>query len=176
MQRDYDGTPMVTDVMHNDTAIALARVLGERNEGFIQMVYRDRPSESRLPATSNSWRKCRGRPILWNAVSPDDTNPLRHRGPMKWLAQAQEKGLASMARVITTDAGLTFTFIDWNLFDDAQAWCDATTGTVAERRPSWPIRRGAPDLKEQVPRQASNDLAPSWCSKPGTRLTRSTKT
>src|SRR5208282_220822 len=36
VQRDYDGTPMVTDVMHNDTAIALARVLGERNEGFIQ--------------------------------------------------------------------------------------------------------------------------------------------
>ena len=27
VQRDFDGTPMVTDLMHNETALALARVL-----------------------------------------------------------------------------------------------------------------------------------------------------
>ncbi len=158
VQRDYDGTPMVTDVMHNDTAIALARVLGERNEGFIQMVYATGHPKSDF-RHFEQLAEVSGRPILWNAVSPDDTNPMRHRGPMKWIQQAQEKGLRIYGQGITTNAGLTFTFIDWNLFDDAQAWCDATTGTVPERKAKLadPARRAA--LIEQVPRQASNDLA-----------------
>ena len=37
VQRDYDGTPMATDVMHDETCRVLAAVLAERNEGFIQM-------------------------------------------------------------------------------------------------------------------------------------------
>src|SRR5437660_1075104 len=36
VQMDYDGTPMVTDIMHNETALGFARVLAERNEGFMQ--------------------------------------------------------------------------------------------------------------------------------------------
>ena len=40
VQADFDGTPMVTDIMHDETALELASVLGERNEGFIQMTYR----------------------------------------------------------------------------------------------------------------------------------------
>ena len=37
VQADYDGSPMVTDLMHDETALELAKILGERNEGFIQM-------------------------------------------------------------------------------------------------------------------------------------------
>jgi N-acyl-D-aspartate/D-glutamate deacylase len=158
VQRDYDGTPMVTDVMHNDTVIALARVLGKRNEGFIQMTYATGHPKSDF-RHFEQLAEISGRPILWNAVSPDDTNPLRHRGPMKWIQQAQERGLRIYGQGITTNAGMTFTFIDWNLFDDAQAWCDATTGSIAERKVklSDPERRA--DLIAQVPRQVSNDLA-----------------
>jgi N-acyl-D-amino-acid deacylase len=158
VQRDYDGTPMVTDVMHNDTAIALARVLGERNEGFIQMTFSTGHPKTDFRHFEQLAEVC-GRPILWNAVSPDDTNPLRHRGPMKWIQRSQEKGLRIYGQGITTNAGMTFTFIDWNLFDDAQAWCDATTGTIEERKAKLadPARRG--ELKAQVPRQVSNDLA-----------------
>src|SRR2546428_2630663 len=36
VQRDYDGGPMVTDVMHDATALHLAEVLAERNQGFMQ--------------------------------------------------------------------------------------------------------------------------------------------
>src|SRR5262249_56284659 len=36
VQRDYDGGPMVTDVMHDETALRLADVLAERNQGFMQ--------------------------------------------------------------------------------------------------------------------------------------------
>ena len=35
---------------------------------------------------------------------------------------------------MTGDTGMMFTFVDWNLFDDCQAWCEATTGTTAERQ------------------------------------------
>src|SRR5262245_55763228 len=39
VQMDYDGTPMATDIMHNETALAFARVLAERNDGSMQMTY-----------------------------------------------------------------------------------------------------------------------------------------
>ncbi len=34
VQRDFDGTPMPTDVMHDETCRELAKVLRERNEGL----------------------------------------------------------------------------------------------------------------------------------------------
>ena len=39
VQMDYDGTPMVTDIMHDETCIAFGKVLAERNEGFIQSIF-----------------------------------------------------------------------------------------------------------------------------------------
>ncbi|MBT6985245.1 MAG: amidohydrolase family protein, partial [Rhodospirillaceae bacterium] len=38
VQRDYDGTPMPTDVMHDDTCREFAKILRQRNEGFMQML------------------------------------------------------------------------------------------------------------------------------------------
>ena len=38
VQRDFDGTPMPTDVMHDDTCRELAGVLRDRNDGFMQML------------------------------------------------------------------------------------------------------------------------------------------
>jgi hypothetical protein len=37
VQLDYDGSPMVTDVMHDETCEVFAEVLGRRNAGFMQM-------------------------------------------------------------------------------------------------------------------------------------------
>ena len=145
VQRDYDGTPMVTDVMHNETALALARVLGERNEGFIQMVL-----ATAIPrptcAIFEQLAEVSGRPILLNAICTRPTAvPMRHRETMKWLEKCHASGLRIYRQAITTDAGLTFSFIDWNLFDDAQAWCEATTGTVedASAKLADPARRPA---------------------------------
>ena len=38
VQRDHDGSAMPTDVMHDDTCRELAKVLAERNDGFVQML------------------------------------------------------------------------------------------------------------------------------------------
>ena len=100
VQRDYDGTPMVTDVMHNDTAIALARVLGERNEGFIQMVYATGHPKSDFRHFEQLAEVC-GRPICGTRSRSDDTNPLRHRGPMKWIdSRRRKRGCASTVKVL----------------------------------------------------------------------------
>lgn len=55
---------------------------------------------------------------------------------------------------VTTDAGFTFTFDEWNLFDDVPAWMEATTGTVAERKAKLadPARR--PALRDNLPKIA----------------------
>ena len=58
---------------------------------------------------------------------------------------------------ITTDAGLNFTLEDFNLFDDADAWCEATLGTVRERH-SLATRRAARAQSGQTKSLLTTDL------------------
>src|SRR5215210_6586127 len=67
VQRDFDGSPMATDVMHTETCVEFAEVLAERRAGFIQMTMAGNPA---IPDES---RRCfetlarvSGRPILYN--------------------------------------------------------------------------------------------------------------
>jgi N-acyl-D-amino-acid deacylase len=131
-QRDYDGTPMPTDQMSDKTSLELASVLGERNEGFIQMTYvsgdvkHDAEHFEDLARTS-------GRPVLYNVVQTNDTFPQRHRNTLLWLERCRQEGLPVYGQAITTAGGNTATFEDWNLFDDSDAWAEATTGSLAEK-------------------------------------------
>jgi N-acyl-D-aspartate/D-glutamate deacylase len=150
VQLDYDGTPMVTDVMHDATCEALAGVLGKRNQGFMQMtissgsVEHDRGHMERLATLS-------GRPLLWNVVQAYDHKPEVHRAGLKWLASCRERGIRVYGQGVTTDAGFAFTFEDWNLWDDRPAWREATLGSVEERleKLADPARRSS--LRGQVP-------------------------
>ncbi|MBN9561327.1 MAG: amidohydrolase family protein [Alphaproteobacteria bacterium] len=150
VQLDYDGTPMVTDVMHDATCEALAGVLGKRNQGFMQMtissgsIEHDRGHMERLATLS-------GRPLLWNVVQAYDHKPEVHRAGLKWLASCRERGIRVYGQGVTTDAGFAFTFEDWNLWDDRPAWREATLGSVEERlaKLADPARR--PSLRGQVP-------------------------
>src|SRR5271170_896257 len=153
VQRDYDGSPMNTDLMHDETCIEMAKVLGARGEGFQEL-------------TLSSWdpkkdaqhfellAEISGRPIMFEAVATQDRFPHRHRNTLKWLERCRQKGLRVYGQGVTTDAGLSFTFEDWNLFDDSDAWREATLGTVAERKEKLgdPRRRDA--LKNQMPRES----------------------
>ncbi|HEY2107720.1 MAG TPA: amidohydrolase family protein [Candidatus Binataceae bacterium] len=158
VQRDYDGTPMVTDVMADETSFALARVLRQRNAGFIQMnlVTRDRKHDR---AHYEQVAEMSGRPLLFNAVIAVNNDPEIHREMLRWLHSCHERGLRVYGQGVTTDAGMNFTFADWNLFDDAAAWCEATTGSIEDRliKLSDPERR--PALRKAKPRIITNDLA-----------------
>jgi N-acyl-D-amino-acid deacylase len=153
VQRDFDGSPMNTDIMHDETCIEMAKVLGERGEGFQEL-------------TLSSWdpkkdaqhfellAQISGRPIMFEAVATQDRFPHRHRNTLKWLERCRQRGLRVYGQGVTTDAGLSFTFEDWNLFDDSASWREATTGTVAERKEKLGDPRRRQQLKDQMPRES----------------------
>ena len=132
VQRDFDGTPMVSDLMSDDTCYALARVLGRRNEGFIQMTLASGDTAHDLEHFEKL-AEFSGRPVLFNVVQPRDGMPFVHRGNIAWLEACRNRGLRVYGQAVTSDTNMTFTFVDWNLFDEVQEWCDATTGTTEER-------------------------------------------
>src|ERR1700693_1703624 len=76
-QADFDGSPMVTDLMCDEDILNLARVLRERDEGFIQItqatgaIKADLNFVERLAAEAN-------RPILFNAIAPARHDPKPH--------------------------------------------------------------------------------------------------
>jgi N-acyl-D-aspartate/D-glutamate deacylase len=155
-QRDYDGTPMPTDCMPDETALELARVLADRNEGFIQMTYvsgdpkHDMEHFEELAEVS-------GRPVLYNVVVGHDRYPDRHKKQLAWLESCRERGLPVYGQGMTTAVPFIFDLEGWNLFDDSEAWMEATTGTHDEkmRKLSDPARRqGLRDGARQIERGA----------------------
>jgi N-acyl-D-amino-acid deacylase len=135
-QRDYDGTPMATDLMHDETMFALAGVLARRNSGSIQYSYVDldgilggdmrrmdgvvRPHIEKVAAMS-------GRPVIVGGAG--DFDP-------QWLKACREKGLRVFCQSDTV--GLAETYLSTNLadapnlFDLSLNWCHATVGSVEE--------------------------------------------
>jgi N-acyl-D-amino-acid deacylase len=142
IQRDYDGTPMVTDVMGDETCRNLARELGRRNSGFMQLSmatddpFRDLQEIEKLADLSR-------RPLLYQALVSFDREPQIHRFLMAWFDQCHAKGLRVYPQAHTNTTSFTFTLADWNLFDDSDAWREATLGTAGERlaKLSDPARR-----------------------------------
>ena len=157
VQRDWDGTPMPTDVMHDETCRVFARVLARRNEGVQQLtlttddVRHDTAHLEEIAMLS-------GRPVLHNVVQAFESRPHVHRKAIEWLERCRERGIPVYGQGVTTDAGFTFTFEDWNLYDDSQAWMEATTGSVNERlhKLADPARRQA--LKDHPPSVATAAL------------------
>jgi N-acyl-D-amino-acid deacylase len=153
VQRDFDGSPMNTDIMHDETCIEMAKVLGERGEGFQELTLAswDPKADAKHFETL---AEISGRPIMFEAVITQDRFPHRHRNTIKWLERCRQRGLPVYGQGVTTDAGLTFTFEDWNLFDDSEAWREATTGTIAERAEKLGDPRRREALKATMPRES----------------------
>ena len=151
VQRDFDGTPMVSDLMSDDTCLALARVLARRNEGFIQMTLASTDPQHDLHHFEQL-AEVSGRPVLFNVVQPRDSLPFVHRGNIAWLDSCRNRGLRVYGQAVTADTGMAFTFENWNLFDESAPWCEATTGTPEDRKRKLadPARREA--LRAQMPR------------------------
>lgn len=138
IQADYDGTPMPTDVMPDETLLALAQVLGERGEGFIQIInstggdpLKDRSEKDKLFVEELA--RVSGRPILFNALIALDSHPTEHHGALKWLADCHARGLRVFGQAVTVRAPFQYTLEHWNLYDSSAAWNEAMQGTPAER-------------------------------------------
>ncbi len=131
-QADYDGSPMVTDLMCDEDILNLARVLRERDEGFIQItqatgkIKDDLAFVERLAAAA-------GRPILYNAIAPARKDPKPHQRSLAWLKRCREKGLPIFGQTATLRTGFAFTLENWNLYDASPAWRAVTIGTTEEK-------------------------------------------
>lgn len=132
VQRDFDGTPFSTDLMSDDTALALAEVMGRRNEGFVQLTYvspdmeADRRHMEQLAAVS-------GRPILWNGLAVNGAMPDAHRPIVEWFDRCRERGLTLYCQGMTADVSLSFTLAMWNMWDSSDAWRSVLMGDTATR-------------------------------------------
>jgi N-acyl-D-aspartate/D-glutamate deacylase len=152
-QADYDGSPMVTDTMCDEDILALGEVLGERDQGFIQITQftgdmrSDLKFQERLAEVS-------GRPILHNVVAVSPKNPAIHQRRLAWLEKNQSEGRRIFGQGGTIRTGFAFKLADWNLYDHSPAWAEATTGTVEERMK----KLADPGLREKI-RFESEDAA-----------------
>ncbi len=106
-QFDFDGTPFPADVMWPETRLAMAKVLGDRGEGFISLSMALAPPEQWEPLAEAS-----GAPILWQAVPPSG-DPMFvgiRRQLLDWFKSCHERGLRIYGQGIIQDPPLIFTF------------------------------------------------------------------
>lgn len=138
VQRDYDGTPMITDILPDEFYMAMAQAMAEKGDGCIQFTQSGASETSfgveddfrfleKMAATS-------GRPLLYNAILVSDKHPESHKAQLNWVKEANERGARVFGQGVTARAPVRMTLEDWNLFDSVPEWKDATLGTIEERK------------------------------------------
>jgi len=134
-QADFDGSPMVTDTMCDDDIFALAEVLRERDEGFIQLTQATSPNPNDPDDLEFKLRlaEVAQRPIIDNVIPVSQKNPRVHQERLEWLENAQRAGLRIFGQGATIRTGFAFSLDNWNLYDSSPAWREATTGTLEEK-------------------------------------------
>ncbi len=144
VQLDFDGTPMVTDLMTEREVAAFCQAMGSLGRGVAQITG---PLETAAFMARES-----GRPIIWNALLADGalnqhgSQQQGHRAAIKRLTELNEvEGLRVFAQALTTNFASEFTLEEYNLADAIPCWKEALIGTVAEKRVKLadPVRRDA---------------------------------
>ena len=143
LQRDYDGTPTVTDVMHFDDLLAICSVLKDKGRGAMQIL-------GLTPEETEQCCEVSGAMAIYNVVALEcDQHGMKTEGAWEgftdWLDDANKRGYRVGAQTIITGVDYAFTFEEWNLYDYSPCWRDLCMGTIAERLEKMrdPIRRMA---------------------------------
>jgi N-acyl-D-amino-acid deacylase len=162
IQRDYDGTPMVTDLLSEHEILTFAKILADRDEGFIELAYQETGEEGRplAEATKQFFEKVAAvakRPILYQAVAPNAVHPEMHRERIKWLESCAERGLRVYGQGVTRRGGFEMNFVDWNLFDDTEAWREVTLGTKDERK----AKMQDPEMRRRLKEEWDSGIRPT---------------
>ncbi len=139
VQRDYDASPMVTDLMTDDEILTFARILGERGDGYVELAYQGTGEENRMigDGITSLFERVAAesrRPVLYQAVVANMDNPQQHRQRLEWLERCQRQGLRLFGQADLRRHPFEFTFNDWTLFDQSPTWRVITIGTPQERK------------------------------------------
>jgi N-acyl-D-amino-acid deacylase len=132
VQRDFDGTPMVTDQMTEREIVAFSRALRKIGRGTTQIT-------GSLDIAALIARES-GRPIIWNALAPSGSvnqhgeNMYPHLETIKRLDYLnQEEGLRVLASAQIVRFQSEIVLEDYNLMDIFPAWMEACLGTLDEK-------------------------------------------
>src|SRR5262245_42381575 len=140
VQRDYDGTPMISDVLPDEFYLALARALRDYGPGFIQITQssatpndqgfgmrRDMDFSAQLAEQSDH-------AVIYNALAVNDATIEPLRLQLKWVAEINAKGLPVFGQAASVRLRLVMNLRDSDLFDDSAERGEATLGTVEENQ------------------------------------------
>jgi N-acyl-D-aspartate/D-glutamate deacylase len=141
LQADVDGTPMPTDCMADEDIFALAEVLRDRDEGFIQItqaqggdpIHDGGDVKSRDRAFLEKLAEVAQRPVLHNALAVVDDVPDFHTSELNWVHDCNRRGLRIYGQGANVRTWFNFTLEHWNLYDASPSWNQATQGSVEEK-------------------------------------------
>ena len=150
VQRDYDGTPMITDILPDEFYMDMAQAMNEVGDGCIQFT-QSGAADSSFGVEDDfnfleKMTKKAGRPLLYNAILISDKHPESHKAQLDWVNAANERGARVFGQSVTARAPVRMTLEDWNLFDSVPAWKEATLGTVEERK----AKLSKPELRAEM--------------------------
>jgi N-acyl-D-aspartate/D-glutamate deacylase len=131
-QADFDGSPMVTDTMCDEDILNLARVLHDRDEGFIEITQATGHIKDDL-AFVEKLAETAQRPILFQAITASRSNPDIHRKSLQWVERMRAKNLPIFGQGGTVRSGFALTLEHWNLYDVSTPWRQMLTGTKEEK-------------------------------------------
>lgn len=143
--KDFDGSPMPTDVMAADEAYNLAEVLRERGEGCIQALC-ELPGMPNRAIVEELARRS-GRPVLHNVIAVLDLMPDFHVSVLNWLDECARQGLEIYSQALSTRVWTEFRLLEYNAWDQVPVLAEFSNCglTVADklakaRDPDWRAR------------------------------------
>lgn len=136
LQTDFDGSPMVSDVLTDAFYLRFAEAMSSHPFGFIQFT---QISGDFHTGVKNDFHfnvdlaRKSFRPVLYNAIAINDKYTETFRNQLKWLDEANREGIRVFAQCQTVRMPMTFSLEEWNFFDNNPLWRQATVGNVPER-------------------------------------------
>jgi N-acyl-D-amino-acid deacylase len=142
VQRDYDGTLMISDMMSDDFYLALAKGMRKHDRGHIQFAQAS-PVPGGSPADgarhamdfAGQLAEASNRPLIFNAVTPITRSPDIHRAQLEVIDEYNRKGVPLVGLALVAKLNLRCCFAEkWTFFDNVDVWREATMGTLEERK------------------------------------------
>ncbi len=133
VQPDWDGSPMITDMVPDHELIEFGRALGEYGRGFIEMFDSAPSDHDTVEDFMTSLAEASGRPIVRNILLASDDNQMGHVQFLDWLNESHEKGLQVFGMGFTVRSPTVLTFEDWSLWDNAPTWHEVMNGSYEDR-------------------------------------------
>jgi N-acyl-D-aspartate/D-glutamate deacylase len=162
VQRDYDGSFMISDTLPDEFYLTMAKALGQYDRGCTQITQFTKGFEDPEKGVIDDMRFCgrlaelSNRSVMYNALAVIDKKLPLLEGQLATLRELNAKGIPLVGQGVTMRADFRFTFEDWNLFDNVPSWREATLGTFEERK----RKLADPSLRKAMREEYDRTLQP----------------